>query len=90
MTTSSTEIAASARQLEVTVNQQAAATTQISATSAEISANSGELAGAMHHVNESASNMDNLASEGQDGLKTMIRIMDDLSSATMTHYREAG
>ena len=26
----------------------------------------------------------NLASEGQDGLKTMIRIMDDLSSATAT------
>ncbi len=84
VTTSSTEIAASARQLEVTVNQQAAATTQISATSAEISANSGELAGAMHHVNDAASKMDNLASEGQDGLKTMIRIMDDLSSATAT------
>ncbi|NDV26333.1 methyl-accepting chemotaxis protein [Desulfovibrio sp. JC010] len=84
VTTSSTEIAASARQLEVTVNQQATATTQISATSAEISANSGELAGAMHHVNDAASNMDNLASEGQDGLKTMIRIMDDLSTATTT------
>ncbi|WP_421903847.1 methyl-accepting chemotaxis protein [Maridesulfovibrio sp.] len=84
VTTSSTEIAASARQLEVTVNQQATATTQISATSAEISANSGELAGAMHHVNEAASNMDNLAFEGQDGLKTMVRIMDELSSATIT------
>ncbi len=84
VTTSSTEIAASARQLEVTFNQQASATTQISATSAEISANSGELARAMHHVNDSASTMDLLASEGQDGLKTMIRIMDDLSSATIT------
>ncbi len=84
VTTSSTEIAASARQLEVTVNQQAAATTQISATSAEISANSGELAGAMRYVNEAASNMDSLASEGQDGLKTMVRIMDDLSTATLS------
>ncbi len=84
VTTSSTEIAASARQLEVTVNQQAAATTQISATSAEISANSGELAGAMHYVNDSASNMNSLATEGQDGLKTMIRIMDELSSATVS------
>ena len=83
VTTSSTEIAASARQLEVTVSQQATATTQISATSAEISANSGELAGTMHHVNDAASTMDNLAFEGQDGLKTMIRIMDDLSGATL-------
>lgn len=84
VTTSSTEIAASANQLEVTVSQQATATTEISATSAEISANSGELAGAMHHVNDAASNMDNLAFEGQDGLKTMVRIMDDLSLATTT------
>ncbi|NDV24232.1 methyl-accepting chemotaxis protein [Desulfovibrio sp. JC022] len=84
VTTSSTEIAASANQLEVTVSQQATATTQISATSAEISANSGELAGAMHHVNDAASSMDKLAFEGQDGLKTMIRIMDDLSTATTT------
>lgn len=82
VTTSSTEISASARQLEVTVNQQAVATNQISATSTEISANSGELAGAMHHVNDSASSMATLAHDGQDGLKTMIRIMDDLSQAT--------
>ncbi|CCO23139.1 methyl-accepting chemotaxis protein [Maridesulfovibrio hydrothermalis] len=82
VTTSSTEIAASARQLEVTVNQQAVATNQISATSTEISANSGELAGTMHHVNESAAGMATLAHDGQDGLKTMIRIMDELSRAT--------
>ncbi|WP_027720717.1 methyl-accepting chemotaxis protein [Maridesulfovibrio zosterae] len=82
VTTSSTEIAASARQLEVTFNTQAAATNQISATSTEISANSGELAGTMHKVNNSASQMATLAHDGQDGLKTMIRIMDDLSLAT--------
>ncbi len=82
VTTSSTEIAASARQLEVTVNQQAAATSQISATSSEISANSMELAGTMHQLNASASGMGELALDGQDGLKTMIRIMDELSIGT--------
>ncbi|WP_432738650.1 methyl-accepting chemotaxis protein [Maridesulfovibrio sp. FT414] len=82
VTTSSTEIAASARQLEVTFNQQAAATNQISATSAEISANSMELAGTMHQLNASASGMNTLAHDGQDGLKTMIRIMDELSRGT--------
>ncbi|SDK50415.1 methyl-accepting chemotaxis protein WspA [Maridesulfovibrio ferrireducens] len=82
VTTSSTEIAASARQLDITFNQQASATTQISATSTEISANSGELAGTMQEVTASASNMALLAQEGQDGLKTMIRIMNDLSVAT--------
>lgn len=82
VTTSSTEIAASARQLEVTITQQAAATSQISATSSEISANSMELAGTMDQLNHSASGMGELASDGQDGLKTMIRIMDELSRGT--------
>ncbi|WP_320171462.1 methyl-accepting chemotaxis protein [Maridesulfovibrio sp.] len=82
VTTSSTEIAASARQLDVTFHQQAAATNQISATSTEISANSMELAGTMHLLNDSASGMGALASDGQDGLRTMIRIMDELSQGT--------
>ncbi|SMF33191.1 methyl-accepting chemotaxis protein [Desulfovibrio gilichinskyi] len=82
VTTSSTEITASARQLDITFNQQASATTQISATSLEISANSGELAGTMGEVNASASKMAMLAQEGQDGIKTMIRVMDDLSVST--------
>ncbi|WP_031484520.1 methyl-accepting chemotaxis protein [Maridesulfovibrio frigidus] len=82
VTTSSTEIAASAHQLGATVGQQAAATNQISATSSEISANSGELALTMGVVNDSASSMAVLAQEGQDGLKTMIRIMEELSDST--------
>lgn len=82
VTTSSTEITASARQLDITFAQQSSATTQISATSLEISANSVELAGTMGEVNASASQMAMLAQEGQDGIKTMIRIMDDLSDST--------
>lgn len=82
VTTSSTEIAASARQLEATFSQQAAATNQISATSTEISANSMELAGTVHKLNDSASGMGILAHDGQDGLKTMIRIMNELSRST--------
>ncbi len=82
VTTSSTEIAASAHQLGATVGQQAAATNQISATSSEISANSGELAVTMGVVNDSASSMASLAQDGQDGLKTMIRIMEELSDST--------
>jgi methyl-accepting chemotaxis protein WspA len=82
VTASATEIAASARQLDETVNTQAAATNQISATSLEISANAGELAGTMDKVNISAKGAADLAEEGKDGLRSMIRIMDDLSSAT--------
>lgn len=82
VTASATEIAASARQLDETVNSQAAATNQISATSLEISANAGELAGTMDKVNKSAKGAADLAEEGKDGLRSMVRIMDDLSSAT--------
>lgn len=84
VTTSATEIAASARQLDETVNTQAVATNQISATSLEISANAGELAGTMDKVHRSAKGAADLAEEGKDGLRSMIRIMDDLSSATDT------
>lgn len=82
VTTSATEIAASARQLDETVSNQAAATNQISATSLEISANAGELAGTMDEVHRTAEDAAGLAEEGKDGLRSMIRIMDDLSSAT--------
>ena len=84
VTTSVTEIAATAKQQQATASEIAATTTEIGATSKEISATSKELVKTMNEVSAVAEQSATLAGSGQAGLtrmeETMRHVMDAAGS----------
>ncbi len=82
LTSSSTEIAATARQQESSVAQQAAAATQIMATSKMISQSTQELADTMTAVTEMAEGTSQLAAAGHEDLQRMESSMRNMLDAT--------
>lgn len=84
VSTSMTEIAATAKQQQATATEVAATTTEIGATSREITATSKELARTMNEVTSVADQAADLASTSQTELvhmeETMAQIMDASSS----------
>ncbi len=82
LTTSSTEIAATARQQESSIAQQAAAATQIMATSKTISQSTQELADTMTAVTSMAEDTSQLAAAGHEDLQRMETSMRNMLDAT--------
>ncbi len=82
VTTSSTAIAAGARQLEASVSEQAASISEVSATTNEISATNQELTATMEKVATMANTTTQLASECQRGLRQMEHNMHLLMDST--------
>lgn len=82
VTSSSTEIAATARQQEATVTEQAATTNQIKATVTEISATAKELVNTMNEVTSVAWKTSESASQGQSSLNSMAGTMQQMLDAT--------
>jgi methyl-accepting chemotaxis protein WspA len=84
VTTSVTEIAATAREQQATANEIAVTTTEIGATSREISATSRELVRTMREVSAVGEQTAALAGDGQTGLarmeETMRRVVDAAGS----------
>jgi methyl-accepting chemotaxis protein WspA len=84
VTTSVTEIAATAREQQATANEIAVTTTEIGATSREISATSRELVRTMREVSAVGEQAATLAGDGQTGLarmeETMQRVVDAAGS----------
>ncbi|HEB57060.1 MAG TPA: methyl-accepting chemotaxis protein [Gammaproteobacteria bacterium] len=84
VTSSSTEIAATARQQEATVTEQAATTSQIKTTVSEISATAKELVNTMNEVTGVAWKTSECASQGQVSLNSMAQTMQQMLDATVT------
>jgi methyl-accepting chemotaxis protein WspA len=82
VTTSTTAIAASARQLEGTLAEQAASTQEVTAATREILATGNELSHTMDSVAESARDAARLATTSEAGLKGMAETMSRLLGAT--------
>ncbi len=82
VTSSSTEIAATARQQEATVTEQAATTNQIRTTVTEISATAKELVNTMNEVTGVALKTSESASQGQSSLSRMAETMQQMLDAT--------
>lgn len=82
VTTSATEIAASARQLETTVSEQAAATVQVSASARQILATAGHLSATMASVSSVASASAARATDGRAALARMEETMARLTAAS--------
>jgi methyl-accepting chemotaxis protein WspA len=84
VTTSVTEIAATAKEQQATANEIAVTTTEIGATSREISATSRELVRTMREVSAVGEQTAALAGDGQTGLarmeETMQRVVDAAGS----------
>ncbi len=78
VTSSSTHIAAAARQLEATVNEQAASTSHVVATARQISTTSNELTNTMQEVRTVTDDTGILIEMGQTGLVQMKTTMRDL------------
>lgn len=82
VTSSSTEIAATAKQQEATVTEQAATTNQIKTTVTEISATAKELVKTMNEVTGVAWKTSESASQGQTSLNSMAETMQQMLDAT--------
>ena len=82
VTSSSTHIAAAARQLEATVNEQAASTTHVVSTARQISVTSNELTNTMQEVRTVTDDTRILIEAGQTGLVQMKTTMRDLVENT--------
>lgn len=76
------QIAATARRQEQTVQDLSASTTQVAASVREISATSQDLAGTMGEVNESAGHAADLATRGRDNTNRMATEMKQLVEST--------
>lgn len=79
---SSSQITASSRQLETTMNRQVEFTNQVSASSKQISTTAGNLATTMNEVTEAASETAVLAESGQEGVKAMETLMGGVLEGT--------
>jgi methyl-accepting chemotaxis protein WspA len=82
VTSSSTHIAAAARQLEATVNEQAASTTHVVSTARQISVTSNELTNTMQEVRTVTDDTGILIEAGQAGMVQMRATMRDLVEST--------
>jgi methyl-accepting chemotaxis protein WspA len=82
ITTSTTEIAASGKQLEATVAEQLASTNEVTATAQQIAATSMNVVRAMDDVKVQAVDTADSASHSQQDLDQMERVMRDLVTAT--------
>jgi methyl-accepting chemotaxis protein WspA len=82
ITTSTTEIAASGKQLEATVAEQLASTNEVTATAQQIAATSMSVVRAMDDVKGQAVETANSASHSQQDLDQMETVMRDLVTAT--------
>lgn len=81
LTTSTTEIAATAKQQEVTVVEQESTTKQIAVTAREISATTKNFAKTMKEISETAENTSSLATSGKEGLLQMESTMRQMVEA---------
>jgi len=84
VTSSATEIAATAREQESTVAEQAASTNQIMSTITEISATGKELLSTMDDLRKVAENTSESATEGHSALVSMESTMAQMQLATDT------
>ena len=84
------EIAATARQQEQTVQDLSASTTQVAASVREISATSQDLAGTMTEVNQSAAHASELATRGRDNTTRMANEMKQLVESTASVSAKLG
>jgi len=82
ITTSTTEIAASGKQLEATVAEQLASTNEVTATAQQIAATSMNVVRAMDDVKVKAVETADSAAHSQQDLDQMEKVMRDLVSAT--------
>jgi len=81
VSTSVTEIAATAKQQQTTANEVAATTTEIGATAKEISATARDLAQTVAHVNDGAQQTTALADSGREALGRMDDTMRRVTEA---------
>jgi methyl-accepting chemotaxis protein WspA len=84
------QIAATARRQEQTVQDLSASTTQVAASVREISATSQDLAGTMGEVNESAAHASDLATRGRDNTNRMAAEMRQLVESTASVSAKLG
>lgn len=77
-----TEIAATSRQQQETVNEYGASTSEAAAAAKQISATSQELLRTMNEVNDVAAQTAQMATEGQGSLSNMGRSMRSLADST--------
>ncbi|MDJ0697509.1 CHASE3 domain-containing protein [Mastigocoleus sp. MO_188.B34] len=82
VTSSSTQIAASGKQLEATITEQVAATNEVAAAAKEISATSTQLVKTMEEVAEMSQMTAKAATENQKDLLQMETTMEQLTEAT--------
>jgi methyl-accepting chemotaxis protein WspA len=82
--TSTTEIAAAAKQQEATVIEQEATTKEIAVTASEISSTAREFANSMNSISQTAEQASDLASSGKEGLSQMEAMMRQLVEASGT------
>lgn len=82
LTTSTTEIAAAAKQQEATVIEQEATTKQIAVTAREISTTAKDFAKTMNDVSNTAEQTSALANAGKAGLSQMESIMHQMVEAS--------
>ncbi|VAW81547.1 Methyl-accepting chemotaxis protein I (serine chemoreceptor protein) [hydrothermal vent metagenome] len=84
VTSSATEIAATAKEQEATVTEQAASTNEIMATVTEISATTKDLVKTMEEVSSVSDGAADSASEGHDALTSMESTMKQMDDATVS------
>lgn len=84
LTTSTTEIAAAAKQQEVTVLEQESTTKEIAVTAGEISATAKDFAQTMNKISLAAEQTSSLATQGKEGLTKMESIMHQMVDASTT------
>jgi methyl-accepting chemotaxis protein WspA len=84
------EIAATARSQEQTVNNLGASTTQVAASVREITATSKDLSGTMNEVSQSAGHASELATKGRDNTTRMATEMKQLVESTASVSAKLG
>jgi methyl-accepting chemotaxis protein WspA len=84
------EIAATARSQEQTVNNLSASTTEVAASVREISATSKDLAGTMNEVSQSAAHAADLATRGRENTTRMATEMKQLVESTASVSAKLG
>lgn len=82
LSTSTTEIAAAAKQQEITVVEQEATTKEIAVTAGEISVTAKEFAKTVNSISETAEQTSGLATTGKEGLNQMELIMRQMVEAS--------
>lgn len=81
LTTSTTEIAGTAKQQEITIVEQETTTREIATTAKEISATTKDFAKTMKEISDAAEKTSSLATSGKEGLHQMEMIMRQMVDA---------